>query len=408
MKKLITLTLCGMSIISLNAQKANVEQAKKLAGKVDKIEEARSLIKEAIANPETADQAETYYIAGKVEWDAFDKQQAAQMVNPDNVDNYRMGENLVNGFNYFVKVFPLDQVPNEKGEVKPKYTKELKNKISKKFDDFYMAGASLLDAKEHYPMAYQAFMIYGDMPELMLLDDKRPIVTDTVKSRANAYYYAGRAAFGAGEIENAILAFQKARQQGFVSYDQDTPSSHLYEIACWQEIEKNDTTRLKEAHEKILEVAQDGYRVYGVNQPFFLNNIVDCLSYLDRGEEALPILNQVIAENPDKSAPLSIRAWLYDSLGNNDAALADYLAAVDLPDVNYDTMRSAIRRLILSGQAKLNEVELNDPDFRAKQNNIKQTYIHKAKDLVEKAQTMTDDPSDLEYFIENINYLLGE
>ncbi|MDE7343374.1 MAG: hypothetical protein K2N19_05090, partial [Muribaculaceae bacterium] len=69
MKKVITMALCIAAVGSMSAQKANVDGAKKLSGKFDKIEEARNLIKQAMENPETANDANTYYVAGKIEFD---------------------------------------------------------------------------------------------------------------------------------------------------------------------------------------------------------------------------------------------------------------------------------------------------------------------------------------------------
>lgn len=53
MKKILTFALCLAAAGSISAQKQVVDQANKLAGKNDKITEARDLIKQAAANPET-------------------------------------------------------------------------------------------------------------------------------------------------------------------------------------------------------------------------------------------------------------------------------------------------------------------------------------------------------------------
>ena len=72
MKKLFIIALCAAAIGSASAQKANVDGAKKLAGKVDKIGDARNMLKEAKANPETQTQPNTYIIAADVEYKAYD------------------------------------------------------------------------------------------------------------------------------------------------------------------------------------------------------------------------------------------------------------------------------------------------------------------------------------------------
>lgn len=406
MKKLIALALCGTAIISASAQMSTVEEAKKLAGKTDKIEQARSLIKQAIADPSTANQAITFVTAGDIEWKAYDKEKGLRMVNPDKVNPLEMGRELVNGFDYYIQVFPLDQIPDEKGKTN-KYTKDLQKKISGKTLDFYEAGAELLSDPNYYPDAYRAFMIYGDMPDLDVLGDKKPVITDTVRSRAWAYYYAGRAAYSANMLNEAADAFKKARINNFRSYDENTPSAHIFEIACWQNIMNNDTTRTKEAQQNILEIAKDGNAIYGVSQPIYISNIVEGMALQDKGDQALPIISDAISQNPQNPDLLALRAWLYDYMNQGENALADYQAAVQLPNVNYDTMRKAIHKLLLTGQSKLNEVEFGDPNYKAKRDAVKDKYIREAQKLLERAKTMTDDPSSLDYYSENIEYLLG-
>ena len=127
MKKILTMALCLAAVGSMSAQKATVDQAKKLCGKIDKIEEVRGLILEASKNPETANDVYTYYVGGKAEYDAYDEAIKKRMINPNDkdVDPLAMGEQLVNGYKMFVKALPLDSVVDAKGKV---------NKIVKRYN----------------------------------------------------------------------------------------------------------------------------------------------------------------------------------------------------------------------------------------------------------------------------------
>ena len=399
MKKLIALSLCGLAMVSAGAQKANVDQAKKLAGKTDKIEEARSLIKEAIANPETSGQAATYYVAGKIEWDAFDKDALIQMASPDKVSPIEMGNELLNGFNYFVQVFPLDQIPNEKGKVDPKYTKELQKKIAEKQPNFWDAGANFYQEKQ-YPKAYEAFMIYGDMPDMEVLGAQKPEVPDT--TRALAYYYAGLSAWSANELDNAAKAFKMARNHNYTQ-----PDAYIYEIATWQNIEQQDTAREKEAMKAIYEASQVGYDRFGISQPLFLNNMVNSLINSNREADGLALVDQAIQQYPDNAQLYGLRGFVNDRIGNSDAAEADYRQAASMPDVDYETMHNAVRKILRTGQEKWNEIELGDPDIVAKKQHIRSEYFEEAKKMAQKAKGLTEDPSDMDYLIDSIDYQLS-
>lgn len=399
MKKIFTIALCGLAVLCAGAQKATVDQAKKLAGKTDKINEARALIQEAIQNPETANQALTYYTAGKIEWDAYDKQKAVQMASPDNVNPLDMSNELLQGLDYFVAVFPLDLVPNEKGEVKPKYVKELQKKIAEKHTDFFDAGAVFYGEKM-WPQAFVAFMNYGDLPDMDLLGNHKPQVPDT--TRALAYYYAGLSAWSGNQLDNAAYAFAKAREHNYTQ-----PDAYIYEIATWQNIEQNDTTREKEAMNAIFDASKAGYEKFGMEQPIFLNNMVNSMLNSGRENESLQLANDAIGRYPDYAALYGLRAFVYDRMGNSDASEADYRKAASMPNVDYETMLNAVKKIFRTGQEKWNEIELNDADIVAKKKAVHTNYFEEAKKMAEKARTLTDDTSAIDYLIESIDYQLS-
>lgn len=400
MKKLISLALCSVAIFAANAQNATVEQAKKLAGKTDKIEEARSLIKEALSNPETANQAVTPYTAGKIEWDAYEKNQLVQMVNPEKVNPVEMGKELINGYNYFLQVFPLDQLPNAKGEVKPKYTKELQKKIAGKYGDFWNSAVVFYNEKMYYPEAYEAFKIHGDIPGLELLGKDRPDVLDTI--RALSYYNAGLMAFTADKLEEASVAFYNAGENNYKE-----PAAYLNVIACWQGIEQRDSTREKEARENIFSAAKKGYDKFGLLEPRFINNIVNSLVNESKENEAIELVNDALSTNPENAGLYGLRGYIYDRLGNEENSEADYRKAAELPGVDFETLNNIVKKLIRIGQNKWNNIELGDPDSRAKKQNVRTNYFEAAKKYAEKAKTLTDNPGDMDYLIENIDYLLS-
>lgn len=402
MKKLITAALCSLVVLGAGAQKANVDAAKKLAGKIDKIEEARALIQQALQNPETAGQLETLYIAGKIEMDAYEKNIANQALTPDKVQSeIDMSNELLNAYNFWIQVFPLDQLPNEKGEVKPKHTKELQKKIGSKFNDFFNAGGAFFNNKM-YPQAYDAFMIYGDMPEMEVLGKDRPEYADTI--RATAYFNAGLAAWSDDDLDRAAVAFKKTRLNNY-----SDPSATIYEIACWQNIEQRDTTgsRSDEARDAIYDAAKSGYEKFGMSQPVFLNNMVNTMINSGRENQAVEIVNDAIANNPDMANLYGLRAFIYDRIGNESGAEADYRTAAELPNVDYETIRNAVSHLLRIGQEKWNNIELGDVESHNKKQDIRSNYFQKAKDYAEKAKTLENaDNIYLDDIIERIDYIL--
>lgn len=401
MKKIFTFLVCAGLSVSMFAQKTAVDQAAKLSGKPDKLTEARSLIKQAMENPETKNDARTYYIAGKIEFDAYDNGIKTKMINPNDasVQPDVMGKELLDGYNYFVMALPLDSLPNEKGQVKPRFSKDIYNKIIGHESDFFTVGGDYYNAKMFYPQAYEAFMLYGDLPTVLLGGKGGQNASN--EQIATAYFNAGLAAYSGNEVEKSAEAFRKARLAGY-----EQPEAYIYEIACLQNIAQTDESRAADAQKKIMDVATAGNAKFGFEQPIFFNNIINSLVSDNQLDAAIAQINDMIAANPDKPALYGLRGYVYDRAEKNDLSEADYRKAASLPDVDYETLKNASKKLYRIGAEKLNSVEGTSPEANATRQNIKTNYFEQAKKYAEQALPMSNGDPDLENVIESIDYAI--
>lgn len=400
MKKLMTFALCFAAVGSMSAQKANVEAAKKLSGKPDKIEEARSLIQQAMENPETANDAQTYFIAGKIEFDAFDKDLTNSMINPASVDLVKMGQNLLNGYSNYVKALPLAAVPNEKGKVDTKTPKNIVNTLKGHTNDYFKAGADFFNAQKVYPEAYECFMIYADMPEQDFMQGEKLELPEA--DRGTAYFNAGLAAYSGNEIYKSADAFRKARGVGY-----EDKQAYIYEIACWQAAAQRDSTMEQTAKEKILEVAEAGDKKFGMEEPIFVNNIVNFLVTDGKNEQAVAKVTDLIAANPENANLYGLRGFVYDRMGKDEESVNDYKKAVSLDGVDFETLKNASKKIFRTGADKFNNIEGNSEADRAARMDVKTNYLEVAKSVADKAKAMNSNDSDLDYVIESIDYTLS-
>ena len=398
MKKLLSLVLIAGASTSVFAQMTLVKQAEKLSGKADKVGEARSLIKQAMENPETKDQAITYYVAGKIEMDAYDNGYKTKMINPDDpsasID--AMGQALFDAYNYFLKALPLDSLPNEKGQVKPKYSKDIFNKIKGHQNDFFTVGADFYNNKEYYPQAYNGFMIYGDIPTQVITNDPSIVNPEQI---ATSFFNAGLAASQGNAPEASAAAFKKARLAGY-----EQPEATIYEIACWQTIAQQDESRADEAQENILIAAQAGVDQFGIEQQIFLNNVINSLVSENRTDEALAKLNSLIEENPDSSNLYGLRGYVYDRLENDDLSVADYIKAASLPSADFETLKNASNKLYRVGASKLNDLEGNSPEILAARDNVKNNYFLQAQKFAQQANEMQPGDPYIQNILDSIDY----
>lgn len=399
MKKILTIALCLAAVGSMSAQKKVVDQASKLSGKNDQLTEARSLIEQAKNNPETAKDARTYFVAGKLELDAFDNSFKKQMINPKDasVKPLEMGEQLLRAYKEFMKALPLDSLPNEKGQIKPKYSKDIASKLNGHFNDYFNAGGTFYNEKKFYPEAYEAFMIYGDMPDQSFADKSIKSIPDSVIN--TAYFNAGIAAYSGNKVEEAAEAFKRARLNNC-----DNPQNFIYELACWQYVAGQDSTKIDLAKNKILEVSKAGYDKFGMAQPIFVNNLVNSLVLDNKMNEAQTLIDGLIQKTPNNPALYGLRGFISDRAGKDDESVADYRKAAELPDVDFETLKNASKKIFRVGTQKWNAIEGASPEARQ---DVKVNYFEYAKKLTDKAKAMNANDSDLNYVIENIDYALS-
>ena len=402
MKKIVTLALCFASLASVSAQKQIVDQANKLAGKSGQLSEARNLIKQAMQNPETQNDARTYFVAGKIEFDAFDNAKIKKTINPDDPEakGTVMGDELIAGYEYFMQALPLDSMPNKKGQIKPKYSKDIAGKITSHLEDYFNAGADYFNDKMYYPQAYQAFMIYGDIPGTGLMGKASALVDPA--QIATAYFNAGLAAYSGNAVDESANAFAKSRLAGY-----DQPEAYIYEIACWQNIAQTDESRAKEAQDAIYVAAQAGHEKFGLNQPLFLNNLINSMVTAGDIDGSLAMLADIIAQNPNNANLYGLRGYVYDRNDNDEASESDYRKAASLPDVDYETLKNASKKIFKIGTVKLNEIEGSSPEANAARQDIKVNYFQSALAMAQQANAMEHQyDSDLDNLLDSLDYAL--
>ena len=149
MKRVVLLVaLCVAASSASFAQKKAVSDAQSIA-KSDKADfnEARNLIKGALANDETKNDAKTWYVAGFVEDQAFSAERTKQILG-QKPDEPKMYEALYGVLPYFKKSYELDQLPDVKGKVKPKFSKDIKSILGADHSYFFNAGAYYYDKHE--------------------------------------------------------------------------------------------------------------------------------------------------------------------------------------------------------------------------------------------------------------------
>ena len=361
---LLTVALCVAASASF-AQKKVVNEAQSIAkGSNADFGEARTLIKGALENPETKDDAKTWYVAGFIEDQQFNAERAKQILGQQPNEPV-MYEALYGILPYFQKAYELDQLPNEKGKVKPKYTKDIKSILSANHVYLFNGGAYYFD-KQAYKKAYDFFNQYVEISELPMFAGTQTAEKDS--TFMTVQFYAAAAASLAKDSRLAIAALERSKNTPYRQYD-------VYQYLCYEYGEARtaqDSVMLEKTFEEGMQVFPDS--------AFFLNNLINTYIYSNRNEKALEMLNVAIQKNPNDANLYNVMGRVYET-GLKDYANAEKNFQIALEkDPNLTDALSNIGRIYYNqGVNKLSEANMINDSKKY------QEELSMAKDLFKKA-----------------------
>lgn len=361
---LLTVALCVAASASF-AQKKVVNEAQSIAkGSNADFGEARTLIKGALENPETKDDAKTWYVAGFIEDQQFNAERAKQILGQQPNEPV-MYEALYGILPYFQKAYELDQLPNEKGKVKPKYTKDIKSILSANHVYLFNGGAYYFD-KQEYKKAYDFFNQYVEISELPMFAGTQTAEKDS--TFMTVQFYAAAASSLAKDSRLAIAALERAKNTPYRQYD-------VYQYLCYEYGEARtaqDSVMLEKTFEEGMQVFPDS--------AFFLNNLINTYIYSNRNEKALEMLNVAIQKNPNDANLYNVMGRVYET-GLKDYANAEKNFQIALEkDPNLTDALSNIGRIYYNqGVNKLSEANMINDSKKY------QEELSMAKDLFKKA-----------------------
>ncbi len=380
---LLTVALCVAASASF-AQKKVVNEAQSIAkGSNADFGEARTLIKGALENPETKDDAKTWYVAGFIEDQQFNAERAKQILGQQPNEPV-MYEALYGILPYFQKAYELDQLPNEKGKVKPKFTKDIQSILSANHVYLFNGGAYYFD-KQEYKKAYDFFNQYVEISELPMFAGTQTAEKDS--TFMTVQFYAAAAASLTKDSKLAIAALERAKKTPYRQYD-------VYQYLCYEYGEAKtaqDSLMLEKTFEEGMQIFPDS--------AFFLNNLINTYIYSNRNEKAVEMLNVAIQKNPNDANLYNVMGRVYETgLKDNDNAEKYFKTALE-KDPNLTDALSNIGRIYYNqGVNKLSEANMiNDSKKYQEELGLAKELFKKALPYYKKAHEA--DPGKMDNMI---------
>jgi tetratricopeptide (TPR) repeat protein len=406
MKKRVLFSMALMLIAGMTyAQEKNVKEAKSIANgaspKTADFEKAESLMNEALVNPETKDNPETWNIAGLVQ-KRWNEEERKKPILKQAFDTLKFYNTSLDMCKYYLKCDELAQIPNEKGKIKNKYRKPNTEAIKAELGGnggLYGGGVYAYNDRKDPQLALKFFGGYIDISTDPMLESLNLVQTDTILPLMA--YYASLAAMQVKDYK-AVLKYAPYAQKD----KENAQDATIYISTALKEL--GDTAQW-------INSLKEGMKKYPSNT-FFSGSLIDYYINKNKSEEAMRFTDELLANDPQNTFYLYVKGLLYRNeysnfKNENNADAAEealnnaakyYKQTVDLDPDNKQIPDNAVvyseLGLVYSLQAQdFSEKatsDINNPKYATDQATMKNFY-EEAKNAYEKARELSPDNKDL-------------
>ena len=408
MKKLGFIGLClAAATLTASAQMSVVKDAKKAFKPGEDFNIFVEAISPAFTNPETANLAETWYTAGEAGFKNFDNIMAMYQVTNqiDAAQAENMGRSLLKGYEYYLKALSLDSIPNEKGQVKPKFTSKILKAIGSNQNSFYLAGVTLFNFAKDYENAAKAWDIYLGMSDMDFLGKEKPAALDpTVAGEIHWYNALAKNWMQTPDIKGALADIEAALALGYADEE-----GQIFGVAT------DNAGALKDTDAQV-KYARMGFQKTG--KPVFMQVVVN--SFLDKGDYAGA--NAIIDEelqnitDPVQKAPfymlkgIIIEQTEKGSADEVDKATEMYKKSIEA-DPNYAAGHYHMGRIKIRKAEELDQAtpsDMSQADYNAYQKStLIPLKLEAAADLV-KAYQLDNNLKDALDLLDRLSYAMND
>lgn len=360
------------------AQEKAVKEAKSLASDMKpNFSQAEKLIKDALANPETKEKAETWDVAGLIQKRINEKEmEKAYLRKP--YDTLKVYKSALNMCKYYFKCDELAQIPNEKGKIKNKFRKANSSAILSARPNLINGGIQFFNMNKNKE-ALKFFATYVDIAAHPMFEKENFLQTDTVLPQIA--YYASLAAAKMEDYSNVLKYAPYAKNDKEVGkYAMEFMSTALKA--------KGDTT-------KWIASLKEGIQKYP-EHPFFFGHLIDYYSNNNKFDEAMQFADDMLAKNPNNTFYLYVKGYLYHNMKEYDKAIEFYTKTTQI-DPNYAEAYSNLGLIYCLQAQDFSEkaiADVNDPKYKEDQATLKAFY-EKARPNYEKARELKPEQKDL-------------
>ncbi len=382
-KVLFTAAALLFTVCAASAQESVVKQAKKAKSNP---EEAAKILEPALTDPSTANDPETWKLAGDLQYSIYDKENTNLYLGNlggGKVDTMKMYKSLAKMFEYYTKCDEAEQAQVKSGELKkPKLRKKLVQTLTKVRPQLTNAGSDAYNAG-NYADALKYFGLYVDAPQNAMFDDVPAVKNDTlVPLIANYAVLAANSLKDNSSVIKYAAIGKTHKEEGFRS------------LMCLAEVygkgETPDSVQW-------LATVKEGVEKFP-NQEYFVGNLMDY--YIQKGKvsEALSAMDQIIAKNPASAYYKYVKGVLQYENKDYDGAIATFNEVIAAGgDFQAESNSKIGDCYFFPAQSIVEEnskISMDDPKYATNEKQIEELY-KKAAPFYEKAKALKPNDRQL-------------
>ena len=355
-----------LSVCAMYGQKSNVNKAESIVnygtGTPEELEKAQTLIDAALKDPSTENDARTWYTAGFIQEKILQGEQIKGEITR-NDDKVLRGESTLKAIDYFTKAYDLDQLPDEKGKVKPKYNKKIMDFMRNYPAELINYGYYRYEEKD-YAQTLAIWEKYLDMAKLPYMKGIVPESDADTSVYNRVIYQAAIVAVLDENTDKAIVHLESIKDKYNIN--------ECYQYLAQQYLTKKDTAGY-------FNTIKTGFEKYPTNT-YMLESLINY--YLLTGNDldgGLNYLNAAIRLKPDMAQYYYVRGNIYEVKGQQDDAVKDFEKTLQLDDSNAGAHFGLGRYYYKKGELYMERIN-NIRDAK-----IAQQETAKAKEIFEQA-----------------------
>lgn len=379
MKKVLFTAALFFAACAASAQESVVKEAKSAKANP---EEAAKIIEPALADPTTANDPETWKLAGDFQKAIYDDENMKLYLPGGKADTARLYNSLAKMFEYYMKCDEVEQAKVKSGELKkPKLRKKLAKELATVRPQLTNAGIEAFNSN-NYPNALKYFGLFVDAPASPVFEDNAGIKNDTLTP-----LFANYAALAANFVKDnaAIIKYatigKEHKEEGYRS------------LMCLAEVYGKGETP---DSAQWLATIKEGVEKFPA-QEYFIGNLMDFYIQKGKVDEGLTQIDAVLAKNPSPYF-MYVKGVLQYEKKDYDAAIATFNEIIAK---NAEFVAEAYSKIgdcyFFQGQSieeETSKISMDDPKYAEGEAKVKDFYS-KAQPFYEKAKELAPDNKQL-------------